>query len=94
MIDGSPRVMSLTVDFHEHLIKMPLPACPRPPSINPSAPNLSGKQWAKSVSPKADRLMAGLDATLVQQVLNTPTRKRKSTYIKTASRMKLGRFLK
>jgi len=94
VIHSPPRIMRLAVDLHEHLIKMPLPACPRPPSINPSAPNLSGKQWAKSVSPKADRLMAGLDATLVQQVLNTPTRKRKSTYIKTASRMKLGRFLK
>jgi hypothetical protein len=86
--------MRLAVDLHEYLIQMPLPVCPRPPSINPSAPNFSGKQWAKSVSPKPERLMADLDAALMQQILNISTQKRKWTYIKTANRMKLRRFLK
>ena len=94
IIHGPPKIERLAVDLHEHLTQMPLPVCPRPHSVNPSAPNFSGKQWAKSVPPKPNRLMADVDAALVQKLLNIAKRKRKWTYIKTASRMKLGRFSK
>jgi hypothetical protein len=37
-----------------------------------------GKQRAKSVPPKSNCLMADVDATLVQQILDIPKRKREA----------------
>ena len=39
--------------------------------------DFSGKYWAKSVPPKANRLMANINATLMQQILHISKRKRK-----------------
>ena len=94
VIHSPPKIVRLAVDLHEHLIQMPLPVCPWPHSINPSAAHFGSKQWAKSVPLKPNCLMADVDAAFVQTILNIAKRKRKWTYIKTASRMKLGRFSK
>jgi len=77
VIHSPPKIVRLAVDLHEYLIQMPLPVCPRPHSINPSAANFSGKQRAKSVPPKANGLMADVDAAFVQKILNIAKRKRK-----------------
>jgi hypothetical protein len=57
---------------------MPLPMCPKPHSVNPSATDLSGKHRAKSVPPKSNRLMADVDAAFVQKILHIEKRKRET----------------
>ena len=44
---------------------------------DPFRADLSGKQQAKSVPPKSNRLIADVDAAFVQQILHVPKRKRK-----------------
>jgi hypothetical protein len=43
--------------------------------INPSAADLTGKHRAKSVPTKPERLMADVDASLVQQIFDITKRK-------------------
>jgi hypothetical protein len=47
------------------------------PSVQqrPFLADLSGKQQAKSVPPKSNRLMAGVDAAFVQKILDVSERK-------------------
>jgi hypothetical protein len=65
----------LAVDRHKPLIQVPLPACTRPYSISPSVADLNGQHRAKSVPPKPDRLMADVDASLMQQIFDIANRK-------------------
>jgi hypothetical protein len=44
--------------------------------MNPSLPDLRGKQRSKAVPPKPHRLVANIDATLEQEILNLPQRQR------------------
>jgi hypothetical protein len=44
----------------------------------PFAPNLGGEHRAKSVPPEPDCLVADVDPTLDQQILDVPQRQRKS----------------
>ena len=76
VIHSPPEVVRLAVYLREYLIQMPLPVCPRPHSINPSAANFSGKQRAKFILPVPHSFVADVDAALVQQVLDIAKRKR------------------
>ena len=56
--------------------------------------DLAGENWTKSIDPHPYALMANIDTTLVKQVFYTAKRKRKPTYIITASWMISGEVLK
>jgi hypothetical protein len=63
--------MELAVDPHENLVDVPAPAAeiagPHPPLAD-----IASKQRAKTVPPKPHRLMADVDAPLMQQVFHIP----------------------
>ena len=77
MINGSPKIMCLTVDFHENLSQVPLPVrvCAHPTCS--LITNFSSEHWTKSVPPKSKRFVADVDTTLVEQVFDVSKRKRK-----------------
>jgi hypothetical protein len=68
--------VALAVDLHEHLIQMPAPLVAIAHRLHPPATDLGSEQLAKSVPPKPHRLMADVDATLVQQILDVAQRQR------------------
>ena len=69
--------MRLAVNLHEHLVHVPLPNRISAHLADPLLADPSGKLQAKSVPPKSNFLVADLDATLVQNILDIPKRKRK-----------------
>ncbi|MFT5065250.1 MAG: hypothetical protein ACI9PY_003763 [Ascidiaceihabitans sp.] len=77
MIHSPPKVVRLAVDFHEHLIQVPLPIRICAHLADPFLADLCGKQRAKSVPPKSNRLIADVDVAFVQKILDIPERKRK-----------------
>ena len=78
VIDRAPKVVRLTVYFHEHFIQVPLPmfeVCAH--RLTRFLTDLCGKQRTKAVPPKSNRFMADVDAAFVQKILDVPKRKRK-----------------
>ena len=69
MIDGSPKVMLLTVDLDEHLVQMPPPSAGLH-ALNPSLSDLGSEHRAEPVPPVSHRFMADIDAAFVQQILD------------------------
>jgi len=78
MIDSSPEVVLLAVDFHEHLVDMTSPFRKRAKLMNPFPPDLRCKHRAKPVPPEADRFVADIDAAFMQQVFYIPERQRET----------------
>jgi len=76
VIDGTPKVVHLTVDFHENLIQMPLPIGVSAQLLDAFPADLGRKYWAKPVPPESNRLVADTDAALVEKILHIPERKR------------------
>lgn len=74
VIDGSPKVMPLTVDLHENLVEMPLPAARSQP-LNAAPPDLGCEHRVEPMPPVAHRFMADIDAAFVQQILHVSERK-------------------
>ena len=70
MIDGAPEVAHLAIDLHVDLVEMPSPMGVGPPVLSPLAAELAGEHRAEPVPPQAHRLVADIDATLEQQVLD------------------------
>ena len=62
VINGSLQIMSLAIDVHEHLVKVPAPMTKTPHAVYTTPADLSRKQWPEPVPPKAYRLMANVDA--------------------------------
>lgn len=75
VIDGPPEIVPLAVDLHEHLVQVPAPTARTHPR-NPTLSDLRRKHRTEPVPPKSHRLMANLDATFVQQVLDIAKGKR------------------
>src|SRR6056297_1950152 len=75
VIDGAPKVVTLAVDLHEHLVQVPSPVAGLHALDAPLA-DLGGKERAKAMPPEPDCLVADLDAALVQQILDVPERER------------------
>jgi len=94
MIDGSPEIAELAVDLHENLIQMPAPLSTASHAGDPPFPNFGGEHWTKSVPPKPDGLVANVDATLGQKILDVAEGQRDFTYIITARRIISGELLK
>lgn len=72
MIDGTPKIMTLTVDFYEDLIEVPAPVGEAFHPADPLAPDISSKDRTKPVPPKSNRFMANVDPALEQQIFNIP----------------------
>jgi hypothetical protein len=77
VVDGSPEVVPLAVDLHENLVKMPPPVA-RLHALDAALADLGGEDRAEAVPPEPDRLVADLDAALVQQILDVPERERET----------------
>ena len=93
VVNGAPQIAGLPVDPHEHLIKVPAPVR-IPMTMNPTPPDLGCKQRTEPVPPVPHGLVADVDATLGQQVLDLPQRQRNRTCIITVSLMISGELLK
>ncbi len=78
MVDGAPEVVAFPVDADEHLVEMPPPMGELAHCLNPFPTDLAGEHRTKSVPPKPDRLMANIDAAIVQKVLDLTERKREA----------------
>jgi hypothetical protein len=70
VINGSPKVMRLSVDLHEDLIQVQLPVRIRSHPTDPVSSDLSSKHRTKSVRPKPNCFMADLNATFVQKIFH------------------------
>ena len=70
VIDGSPEVVGLAVDLHEHLIKVPTPMAKPTHRAHSLAADIGREHRAKSIPPESDSLMTEIDAALEQQVLD------------------------
>lgn len=69
MIDGPPKIMSLTVDLHEHLVQMPAPPAGFQ-TLDPPFLDLRSKHRTEPMSPKSNDLVAHVDAALVEQIFH------------------------
>ncbi len=77
VVHGPPKLVCLAVDLHENLVQMPLPMCPWPHPVHPSAADLSRKHRTEPVPPEPNGFVADLDAAFMQQILHIAERKRK-----------------
>jgi transposase len=76
VIDGTPQVMRLAVDLHEHLVEMPLPVAEMSAACDAPTTDLGRNDRPEPVPPEAHAFVADLDAALVQHVLDVPQRER------------------
>ena len=78
MIDRPPEIMHLAVDLHIYLVEVPSPMAKAAHRAHTSSTDVASKHRAKSFPPQAHSLMADVDATLEQQILDVPERKREA----------------
>ncbi len=76
MIDSSPKIMSLPIDFHEHLVQMPAPLA-RSHGRNTPFSYLRREHWTEAMPPVSHRFMTDIDAALVQEILDISKGQRK-----------------
>jgi hypothetical protein len=76
VIDGAPEVAELAIDLHKDLVQVPMPLNVAAHLRNPLLPDLRGEHWAKPVPPKSDSLMAHVDPTFGQKILDIAQRQR------------------
>ena len=74
VIGGAPEVAHLAIDFHVDLVEAPPPVGVAPHPVDPLLADLGGEHRAEPVPPKPHRLLADVDATLEQQVLDVAQR--------------------
>ena len=74
MIDGSPKVFHLAVDADVDLVEISLPVSVGPHAVASLPANLRGEHRVEAVSTSPHRLVAEVNAALMQQVLHVPER--------------------
>jgi hypothetical protein len=74
VIDGPPEVVSLAVDLHENLIKVPAPMAETSHPAGPLPLDVSREQGTESVPPEPHGLMANVHPSREQQILSGPQR--------------------
>lgn len=77
MIHGAPKITGIAVYLHEHFVKVPAPAGTGNLS-DAALSDLRSKQRAEPIPPQTRRLVADIDAALMQKVLDLAQRKRKA----------------
>ena len=60
MVDSSPQVMPLAVDFHEHLVDMPAPVRERAQLFDAFPPDFRGEHRTETMPPEPDRLVTNI----------------------------------
>ena len=70
LVHGTPQVMVVAIDFHEHLIEVPPTTRQRTHSVCPLLADPGGKDRSKTVPPEPDRLVAHLDPALMEKILD------------------------
>jgi hypothetical protein len=90
MVDRTPTVMGLSIDFHENLVQMPLPIGMGVLPLDTFLADLGCENRAEPIPPKPHRLVTDIDPSLVQQVYNISKGSGNRTYIITARRMISG----
>jgi hypothetical protein len=78
MINGTPEVMSLAIDFHKHLIKMPFLIRIILWMANALLTDFSDEEWAKSITPITNCFVTNIYSSFVEQVFYISKRKWKS----------------
>src|SRR5208337_4456331 len=78
MVDGAPEIAELAVNLHERLIQMPPPLRIAAHVHNAPLSDLGGEYRAKPVPPEPDGLVAEVDPSLGQQILDVAQRQRVS----------------
>ena len=73
MINGTPQIVRLPIDPHEHFVQVPAPVRVRM-KMNPTLPDLRCKQRTEPVPPEPYCLVADVDATFGQQILDLSQR--------------------
>ena len=76
MINGPPEIVSLSVDLHENLIQVLLPAAGLQAS-DPALSYLLRKHRPKTLPPKSDCLVTDFYTAFVEQIFDIPKRQRK-----------------
>ena len=76
MINRAPQVVSLAVDFHEHLIQMPAPLAGFH-ARNPPLSDLGREHRTEPMPPKSHSFMAHINPALMQQIFHIAERQRK-----------------
>ncbi len=76
VVHGPPKIVRLAVNLDENLVEGPLPMCPWPHPVHPSAADLGRKQRTKSMLPEPNGFVAELHAAFVQQILDIAKPKR------------------
>jgi hypothetical protein len=66
VIDSTPQIVRLVVDFHEHLIKVPAPLAKAAHPACPLPANISRKHQAEPVPPQTHGLVTDIDTALEQ----------------------------
>ncbi len=75
------------VRLYEHLVQVPAPATDGSKSLPPVRPDLGCELRSEALPPKAHRLVADLDAALVEGVFDIPQEQREGTVSITAKPM-------
>ncbi len=75
-IDCAPKVVLLSIYFHEHFIQMPLPIRMRTKLLNPFSLNIRSEHRTKSIPPEPHRFVADIDATFMQKIFDIAKLKR------------------
>ena len=76
MVDRAPQIAHLSVHLHVHLIKMPLPLSKASHPVYPGPANVTREQRAEPVPPESHCLVADVDSSFVEQILDVPQRQR------------------
>jgi len=75
MVDGTPQIMCLAIDFHKHLIKVPFPIRIILWVANAILTDFFSEKWAKSIPPITHRFVTNIYAAFVEQVFYITKRK-------------------
>ncbi len=78
MIDGSPEIVGLSVDLHEHLVQVPLPLGDMTHVAGAADADLAGEHRPEPINPQPHALMADIDPALMEKVFDIPKRERKT----------------
>jgi len=78
VIDRSPEILDLTIDLNEDLAQMPTQLDVIAMYRNPLVSDLGSEDWSDAGPPDAYCLMADVDPTLVEQILDLSKRQWKT----------------
>ena len=76
LIDCTPKVDHLSIQLHVHLIEVPAPVAKAAHARDALPTNVAGEQRPKPVPPHPHCLVANVDPSLEQQVLDVPEAER------------------